>query len=52
MTSQFTHNMNTVKIGDFIIDNWNEPFIVAEAGINHNGNLKNALEMIKIEKNS
>ena len=44
--------MTSVKIDNFLIDNWNKPFIVAEAGINHNGNLDNALKMIKIAKNA
>ena len=35
-----------------IIKNVKFPQIVAEAGINHNGSLKNAFEMIKIAKNS
>ena len=29
-----------------------EPYIIAEAGINHNGNLKQALEMIEIAKDA
>ena len=39
--------MNKIKI-----KNLNLPQIVAEAGINHNGSLKNAFKMIEIAKNS
>ena len=44
--------MNKFKIKNYEISKSNEPFIIAEAGINHNGNLKNALEMIKVAKNT
>jgi len=39
-----------VKIGNYIINNDSEPFIIAEAGINHNGELNKALQMIKVTK--
>lgn len=39
-----------MKINDNIIENGGKPFIIAEAGINHNGELENALEMISIAK--
>jgi sialic acid synthase SpsE len=42
--------MGQVKISDFIIGSGCPPFIVAEAGINHNGDLNIALEMIHIAK--
>ncbi len=42
--------MTKIKIGNFQIAKHSQPFIIAEAGINHNGNLKNALKMIKIAK--
>ena len=42
--------MTKIKIGNFQIAKNSQPFIIAEAGINHNGNLKNALKMIKIAK--
>ena len=41
-----------IKIGSHKIKNFNKPFIVAEVGINHNGNLKTALKMIDIAKKS
>ena len=44
--------MKIIKIGPYKIQNFNKPFIVAEIGINHNGNLKTALKMINVAKNS
>jgi len=44
--------MNKILIDNFVIDSKSPPFIIAEAGLNHNGELDNALEMIKIAKNS
>ena len=44
--------MKIIKIGPYKIQNFNKPFIVAEVGINHNGNLKTALKMINVAKNS
>ncbi|CUR50977.1 N-acylneuraminate-9-phosphate synthase [Nitrosotalea devaniterrae] len=42
--------MMQVKIGDFTISRDSAPFIVAEAGINHNGEIEKAFEMIRIAK--
>ena len=44
--------MNKISINDFVIDAESMPFIMAEAGINHNGKIEKALEMIKVAKNS
>ena len=44
--------MNSIKIGDYQIGNNNEPFIIAEAGINHNGEIEKAFEMIRIAKSA
>lgn len=41
-----------IKIADNIIGKGYPPFIIAEAGINHNGELEKAYEMIKIAKAS
>ncbi len=38
------------KIDDVIIEKCGVPFIVAEVGINHNGELEKALEMIEVAK--
>ena len=35
-----------------IIKNFRKPFIIAEAGLNHNGDLKTAIEMIEVAKKS
>lgn len=43
--------MLEIKIGDYIINKNSEPFIIAEAGINHNGELNKAFEMIEVAKN-
>jgi len=42
--------MNAIKIGHFSIAKRGKPFIIAEAGINHNGELEKAYAMIKIAK--
>jgi len=39
-----------VKIGDCLIGERFPPFIVVEAGINHNGELEKAFEMIRVAK--
>jgi sialic acid synthase SpsE len=44
--------MNEIKIGNFIIGQKKEPFIIGEAGINHNGEIKKAYEMIELGKKS
>jgi len=41
-----------IKIGPYKIKNFDKPFIVAEVGVNHNGNLKTALKMIDVAKKS
>ncbi len=44
--------MKKIKIGKYTLQNYGEPFIVAEAGINHNGILRNAIKMIDIAKDA
>ena len=39
-----------ITINNIILNNYGKPFIVAEAGINHNGELEKAFEMIKVAK--
>jgi N-acetylneuraminate synthase len=39
--------LNELKLGNRIISNDNQCFIIAEIGINHNGSLKQAKELIK-----
>ena len=39
-----------VKIDRFTLTNYGRPFVVAEAGINHNGNLDKAFEMVRVAK--
>jgi sialic acid synthase SpsE len=39
-----------VRIGDRLVGDGQEPFVVAEVGINHNGELDKAFEMIKVAK--
>ena len=39
-----------IMIGDRAVGGDNEPFVVAEVGINHNGELERALEMIHVAK--
>jgi len=42
--------MPEVKIGDFLVGPDHPPFIVAEAGINHNGELEKAIGMVRVAK--
>ena len=42
--------MNTIKIENFNIGTNSSPFVVGEAGINHNGEISKALEMIEVAK--
>lgn len=42
--------MKSIKIAHFDINKENRPFIVAEAGINHNGELEQAYLMIELAK--
>ena len=44
--------MNSIKIGQYEISPDSEPFLIAEAGINHNGDIDKAMEMIHIAKES
>ena len=41
-----------INIGPYKVKNFEKPFIVAEVGVNHNGNLKTALRMIDVAKKS
>jgi N,N'-diacetyllegionaminate synthase len=41
-----------IEINNQKIENYGKPFIVAEAGINHNGELEKAFKMIEVAKNS
>lgn len=41
---------SSVKIDQYEIRRYGEPFIVAEAGVNHNGELDKAFEMIEVAK--
>ncbi|CAN5233395.1 N-acetylneuraminate synthase [soil metagenome] len=42
--------MKQIKIGNRLVGEGQEPFVILEAGINHNGELSKALEMIEIAK--
>lgn len=44
--------MQITKIDNYDIGRNCKPFIIAEAGINHNGDIEKAFEMIKIAKNA
>ncbi len=44
--------MKEIKIGNKIVGGKNPVYIIAEAGINHNGDLKLAKEMIEVAKES
>ena len=44
--------MKEIKLYDQVIGKNFPPFIIAEAGINHNGEIEKAFEMIKVAKNS
>ena len=38
-----------MKINNYEISDQNFPFIIAEIGINHNGNLDKALELVRLQ---
>lgn len=44
--------MRALKIGNRVIRHFGRPFIVAEAGVNHNGALEKAFQMIHLAKAS
>ena len=44
--------MTQIKIKNHLVGHGCPPFIVAEAGINHNGNVDTAFKMIKLAKKS
>ena len=46
------NNKILVKINNIVLSNYGDPFIVAEAGINHNGELKLAFDMIEAANKS
>lgn len=39
--------MQSIRIGDKTINYKNHPFIIAEAGINHNGDLERAIQLVR-----
>lgn len=41
-----------MRIGDRIIGDGNPPFVIAEAGLNHNGSLERALRMVRIARDA
>ena len=42
--------MNQIKIGNRIISSNHSPFVIAEAGINHNGSLTLAKKLVDMAK--
>lgn len=44
--------MKPIQIEEYEIGNDNQPFIIAEAGVNHNGDIDKAFEMIEVAKKS
>jgi len=46
------NNMKKFKIKNFEISENDPPFIIAEAGINHNGDINKVFEMISVAKNA
>lgn len=42
--------MSQIAIGDRQVGRGHEPFIIAEAGINHNGEIAKALDMVQVAK--
>ena len=43
-------HMTKIKLNNQLIGHGCQPFIIAEAGINHNGKIENALKMIDAAK--
>jgi len=46
MKKRNNNKKNTIKIGNRIINNDTKPFVIAEIGINHEGDMKKAIKMI------
>jgi len=44
--------MKQIKLNNHIIAKSKPPFIIAEAGVNHNDDIKNALKMLDVAKTS
>ena len=44
--------MSFIKISNKYVGENFKPFIIAEAGINHNGSVKKALKMVKLLKSA
>ena len=44
--------MDSINIENYKIGTSNPPFIIAEAGVNHNGDIQKAFKMIELAKNS
>ena len=42
--------MGKIKIGNYTIGKNEKPFLIGEAGINHNGEIEKAFEMIEVAK--
>src|SRR5689334_17693265 len=42
--------MSEILIGNRVVGDGGPPFVIAEAGINHNGDVTTALKMIKVAK--
>ena len=45
-------NQKNIRIGTNFVGNNKQIFVIAEAGVNHNNNLKMALKMVDIAKKS
>ena len=42
--------MKSLRLGKKTINKWSEPYIIAEAGVNHEGSLKLAKKLVDLAK--
>jgi len=42
--------MKSINLGDFVVNDWSKPYIIAEIGVNHGGSFEQAIKLIDLAK--